>query len=205
MRNKWMMSRSWQLCVVLAVVMLLAGCARTPEVSFYQLSPRPDAKLVAGSSVYGEGRTIGVGPVQLPEYLERIQLVSRVSANRLEVSATGRWAEPLADGVPRVLIENLVALRGHDRFLSHPWPRSMAIHGQVVVELLQFEGGPQQPATLIARWSVLDGAGRVLLAERRSRFDVAAAPGQEGQVAALSDALGDFAREIASALGGLSL
>ncbi|OGQ95148.1 MAG: hypothetical protein A2521_00370 [Deltaproteobacteria bacterium RIFOXYD12_FULL_57_12] len=200
MQNDWFGQRGRRLFVTLITAVLLAGCARTEPVSYYQLSARRDAIDIPESGAAGRGRTFGLGPVRLPEYLERAQIVSRASANRLELADSQRWAEPLAEGIPRVLVEDLAFLLDHDRVLRHPWPRSQAVDCQVVVEMVQFEAGPERAATLTARWTVLDNNGTMLLAERRSSFQVAAAAGQEGLVAALSDALWRLAREIAVGL-----
>ncbi|MDH3454674.1 MAG: PqiC family protein [Desulfuromonadales bacterium] len=193
--------KALRLFLMLIFVALLAGCVRTPPVSYYQLSSRSDAVDVAGPAASGQGFAVGLGPVQLPEYLERIQLVSRTSANQLQIMGDQRWAEPLATAMPRVLGEDLALLLGNARILRHPWVRSQPVDRQVLVEILQFEGGPERAALLTARWSLLDGAGKPLLAGQRSSFQVDAASGTEGLVAALSEALWRLAGEIAVRLG----
>lgn len=187
---------------LLIAIVLWAGCARTPPISYYQLSIRPDAAALPAPSANGQSLVVGLGPVQLPEYLERLQIVRRSSANHLQVTAAQRWAEPLSAGLPRVLGEDLALLLGDGRVLHHPWGRSRLIDRQVCLEILQFEGGQDGAAVLSARWSVLDANGKMLLAERRSDFKVEAAPGTEAMVAALSDALWRLAGEIAISFAG---
>lgn len=204
MANDWFIPAGRKLFATLIAVVMLAGCARTEPISYYQLSSRQDAAGLPGGGLTGESFTLGLGPVQLPEYLERIQLVNRTSANRLQIVNSQRWAEPLAAGLPRVLGEDLALLLGNARILNHPWPRSRPVDRQVVVNLLQFEGGHDGTALLTARWTVLDGAGTVLLDGQRSRFQVAATPGAESLTAALSEAIWLFAGEIAAALANLA-
>lgn len=200
MGNDLLRGKTLKLALVLTAVAWLAGCARTPPVSYYQLSPRHDAVDTPVPVSAGQGFVVGIGPVQLPEYLERIQIVRRTSANHLEIMGDRRWAEPLATALPRVLGEDLALLLGNARILRYPWARFQPVDCQVLVEILQFEGGPEKAAVLTARWSVLDGTGTLLLAEHRSGIQVDAAPGTEGLVAALSEALWRLAGEIADRL-----
>lgn len=204
MGNDRLGHRGAKLLLLLIAAVSLAGCARTPQVSYYQLSTRHDVGEILAPFASSKDFTIGLGPLQLPEYLERIQIVSRTSANQLEIMGYRRWAEPLSTGLPRVLGEDLAFLLGNIRVLRYPWARSQSVDRQVIVEILQFEGGPEREVKLTARWTVLDGAGNIMFVEQRSSFQIDAAPGTEGLVAALSDALWRLAREIAASLAGPS-
>jgi len=185
--------------VLLGCALLLAGCARTASVSYYQLSAleaaRPAPVAEAGKMV------IGIGPVRLPEYLDRPQIVARQSATRLQLADSHRWAEPLGENILRVLGENLSALLGTERILLHPWPTSRATDYQLLVEVLHFENESDGAARLVALWSVKGKDGVIMLPERRSSLLVpAVSQNQDGQVGALNAALGSFCREIAQEL-----
>lgn len=187
--------------LLLVMAVLQTGCAaRSTPVQYYQLSAMRAAQAPAEFAVPKEA-TIGLGPVRLPEYLARPQIVSRTSANRLTISDRQRWAEPLAENLPRVLAEDLSALLGTDRILSHPWPRDRKVDCQIMVEVLQFEGGPNGTVNLVARWKVMGKDDLVLLPEKRSSFDLTAtAQNQEAMIVALSQGVLRLAREIAAAL-----
>ena len=188
------------LLVVLVCVLLPAGCVRTQQVRYYQLSAQEAAPNTPASAEAGR-MVIGIGPVRLPEYLDRPQLVTRLTPNRLQLADSHRWAEPLSENIPRVLGENLTALLGTDRILLHPWPSSSTADYQLLIEVLHFENESDGSARLVARWSVKGKDGGVVLSERRSSHLVpATSQGQEGEVAALNGALGSFSREIAQAL-----
>lgn len=188
------------LLLVLAMAVLLAGCATSKPVQYYQLSAMREDRAPAEFAVPKEA-TIGLGPVSLPEYLVRPQIVSRTSANRLTISNSHRWAEPLEENLPRVLSENLSALLGTDRILSQPWTNARKVDCQIVVDVLQFEGGPNGTVNLISRWKVMGRDGLVLLPERRSSITLnATAQDQEAMIVALSQGVLGLAREIAAAL-----
>ena len=57
-----------------------------------------------------QGPVIGVGPITVPKYLDRPQIVTRSGRNQLALGEFDRWAEPLQDNVLRVLAENLAFL-----------------------------------------------------------------------------------------------
>jgi len=199
MRNR---HRGQATCLLafLGVALLLAGCARTSPSSHYQLS----ALAAAGNDpdTAGPGRmVIGIGPVLLPEYLDRPQLVTRLAANRLHLADSRRWAEPLSANIPRVLGENLSALLGTDRILLHPWPLSTTKDYQLFVEVLQFENQEDGAALLVVRWAVKGRDGGMALPARRSSHRApAASHDPEGLVAALNEALLSYCREVAREL-----
>ena len=86
----------------LAVVVFfaLAGCAASPPSRFYVLSPVA-SDTTAPPTV--SAPAIGVGPVELPDYLGRPEIVVRSGAYELRYNETQRWAETLRDNVTSVL------------------------------------------------------------------------------------------------------
>ena len=74
----------------LAGLAWLAGCASSPASSFYILSPLPEAKARQETLVEG-GVSLGIGPVTLPDYLDRPQRVSGLGTQRIEVDEYQRW------------------------------------------------------------------------------------------------------------------
>ena len=179
----------------------LAGCG--------SLSPRPDpsrfftltAQAEAAPAAKNPGMEqlfLGVGPIRLPGYLDREELVTRINQNRFDVAQNDRWIEPLEENFSRVLAQNLSALLAIERIFRHPWPGNRRITHQVEIEILRFEADSTQEAQLAARWSVIDAGAKQPLAikssflRRPSREQT-----REGSVDAMSEALADLSREIA--------
>ena len=66
------------------VLLVLGGCLGTPPTRFYLLPTLTDVSAPAAT---GErALTIGVGPVTLPPYLDRPQIVTRASQAQLHVA-----------------------------------------------------------------------------------------------------------------------
>lgn len=179
---------------------LLTGCVRSQPIQYYQLSALREDRVLAEFAIPKDVR-IGLGPVSLPAYLDRPQIVSRTSANRVTLAGKDRWVEPLAENIAQVLSEDLSRLLGTDRILPYPWTRDNVVDCQIKVEVLQFEGGSDGTVNLTARWQVMGRDGLLLLPERRSSFNIkATSQDQEAMIAALSQGVARLAREIAAAL-----
>lgn len=177
-----------------ALALFLAGCAASAPLRYYLLPALAESEAGPRSDL-----RLGVGPVRLPEYLERPQMVALGRDHELRVDDDHRWAEPLRDNVARVLAENLVRLLGTERVLAHPWRQPVDL--QVAVELLRFEAGPDGAVELAARWvlSAPEGDAEALI--RRSEISEAVTdPGREAVVAAKGRALARLSREIAGAV-----
>ncbi|TNF57324.1 MAG: hypothetical protein EP309_00660, partial [Gammaproteobacteria bacterium] len=91
-----------RLGLLLAVLVWLAGCASTPPASFHALSPLPEARDRQGSLTEGD-LSLGIGPVTVPDFLDRPQLVTRPGANRLEVDEFQRWGGSLRADIVNIL------------------------------------------------------------------------------------------------------
>ena len=173
------------------------GLLRSPSVpptTFYILS----ATSERGQIPTGRPLTLGLGPVKLPPYLNRPEMVRRVAPNQLSFDEFNRWSEPLKDNVVRVLAADLDALLGLDRVIFYPWYSSTPMDYSVAVTVLRFEPQPDGNAVLDARWSIGNGRGEQF-ANRDAHFEhPAGAPAQTA--AALSAMLGDLATEIGTAL-----
>jgi len=189
--------------ILVAIALLLPGCTRSRPVAYYQLTAI-DADQAVVESATSADLGIGLGPVRLPEMLDRPQIVIRSGANRMEVIDGRRWIEPPAENISRVLRENLAALLETERIVAYPWNRSAAFEYQIVIEVLRFEGQGVREAQLEAVWSVRDRQGKSLISDRRDRFQVpSASPDYEGLVRALSQTLALLCREISQEIKNL--
>ncbi|MCB1821939.1 MAG: membrane integrity-associated transporter subunit PqiC, partial [Candidatus Competibacteraceae bacterium] len=81
----------------MAGLFMLAGCGSTPPTAFYTLSPLSASLPTAQTSASRSDVTIGVGPVTVPEFLDRPQIVTRTTANRLDVDEFHRWGGSLQE------------------------------------------------------------------------------------------------------------
>jgi uncharacterized protein len=186
--------------VVLVAGLAVAGCADGQPTRFYTLAALPDAPAEAMPALASD-LSVGVGPVTLPPYLDRPQLVTRAGSNRMVLADFDSWAEPLQGLFARVLAENLTLLLGTDDVLLLPQRRAIRLDYQIEVDVTRFDVDTSGNAILDARWWVLGRDGEKLLRSGRSTITEPTQVGDYTAAAAgLSRALGAMSTEIAEAI-----
>ncbi len=175
----------------------MAGCVDSPATHLYLLTP-----TTIGVRKVAEERTIsiGIGPVNLPPLLDRPEIVTRRGPDEVERAEFDRWAEPLADSVPRVLASDLASQLGTDRVSVLPWEGSAPSQYQVVVDVARFDGVLGKGVMLDARWRLLAGTGEELVVRRSVLTETVHETSYQALVASMSRALGALSQEIAAAL-----
>jgi hypothetical protein len=183
--------------VLLALVFCFSACAgKSASSKFYVLSPLPQGALSAA-----EGTTIGVFPVAMPDYLDRPQVVTRVSENEIKLDEFSRWAEPLKDSFTRALVQNLSTLLNTAKIIKTTESTGFPMALQVGVEVVQFDGSLGGDVVLIVKWGLFGESGKKLLLAKRSSFkEPTGAATYEALVAAQSRAVAALSQEIAEAI-----
>jgi hypothetical protein len=179
---------------------LLAACAGTTPTHFYTLSSLMAAPGEAMPAA-AKNLTLGVGPVTLPEYLNRPQIVTRDGSNRMILADFDSWIEPIDGLFARTLAEDLSLLLGTDEVVQLPERRPVQLDYRVAVDVMRFDVDSNGNAVLDARWQLSRDDDERLLRAARSTVVEPVKPGD--QVAAaqgLSRALGAMSRQIAAAI-----
>lgn len=193
--------------VLMAATIALAGCSilkpQADPSRFYVLTSTSTRAENANARAPG-GLTIGVGPIELPDYLDRSPLVTRLGPNQVAFSDFERWAEPLARNFSRVVIENLVLLLNTEKVVSLPSLVPISLQYEVPIEVQRFESYDDGMVELVARWAVRSPADANVLRTGESRIAETGGSETEEVVAALSRAVGRLSEEIASNIERLS-
>jgi uncharacterized lipoprotein YmbA len=191
---------------LLSVSLLLVACApKSSPARFYGLAPETGLQSLAESAAMettGPRRVIGLGPVRIPGYLDRPQIVTGATGNRLDLDEYHRWAEPLRDTLGRVLSENLAARLPKDHLLTFPWNRALTPDYQIEIDIARFHVNAEGVAELWATWSVLQRNQPVLLKKSRIAQPVRGND-TDARITAQNLVLGRFGRELAEALTAL--
>jgi len=189
-----------------ACMMMAAGCSvlspQPDRSKFFILSPVSDS---ADGAVARPAATsprsqliIGVGPVDFPDYLRRLPVVTRVAPNRIELSDEKRWAEPLDKNFTRVLSEDLATLLNTQQIEKYPWPLRNKIDYQIEVDVQRFETTSDGQTQLIASWIIRDGRSDKILYASETTAGAPAGADETSASAALSSNLATLSKEIAS-------
>ena len=147
----------------LAAALVAAGCsflsAKPDRTQYFVLDVGPTVERTQPAPE----PLLGLGPITMPSYLDRPELVTRLDSNQLQVSATDRWGEPLEQGFARALRYQLSKQLGPDAIILYPWTKAPPL--SVAIDVLRFERRADGTVELRARWTLRESAsGRILSA-----------------------------------------
>jgi uncharacterized lipoprotein YmbA len=169
------------------------------------LSPLEDKDAERNVKAAQHDIGIGIGPIKLPEQLDRPQIITRTSRNELKLSEFNRWAGSLVDDFSNVFAENLSILLNTDRIFIFPWRGPVSVQYRVEVEVSRFDGALGEGAVLNARWMILGvGSHKMLVMKRSNIKEPTSATTYKAMVAGQSRAVGRLSQEIAKAINALS-
>lgn len=219
------MNRSglWRgIAIVLPLVLaaLGAGCASEPSQLYLlnSLARSPQSPVAeqagvapAGSgstrrdgvSTSGKGSLVGVA-VSVPEYLDRLNIVERTSANEVKPIYSAQWGESLAVTATRAVTENLVTLLPSDDVIMLPSRSAGSIDYQVNLDLTKFESDSHGLSMVAGRWSISDRDGMERARGQVQRSEQAEQAGYNAMASAMSRNLAAVSTDIADALQRLS-
>lgn len=180
----------------LVMVCLLAACRSTPPVKYYTLNTLPEMQQDTGEAISGHGIAIGVGPVDFPKLLDRPQIVTRQSQNRVKVSEFHRWASALQGDFSRVLAKNISILLPTDRVAVYPWTDQFSPTYRIKLDVEQFDGQLGNVVSLYVTWSVTGREDKDPVVRTSVIEEPVSTADHEGLVAAMSRALETLSREI---------
>jgi len=183
--------------VLLAMLMLAAGCFKGPPPDFYVLHATTN-ESVAGVE---HGVAVGVGPIELPAHLDRSQIVTRTSDYQLDLSESHQWAEPLKNSVSRVITVNLSNMLESNRVYVIPRRQKISLDFQVSIDIARFDGRLGDAAALGARWTLYGSDTREpLLSKTTIVYEKTRDGSYDALVAASSKTLEVLSKEIAEAI-----
>ena len=192
---------SWLLVYSLALTLALPGCRSiTPGVTHYTLSPIR-AQTVEGVAASDPMVAIGLLAVELPRYVNRLQMVIRTGPHQLEIASWHRWADYPDRLVQAILVENLQMLLPHTRIAPMPWPIGPNPDLSLSFQFVEWVATADGEVRLSAVWTLF-GADRhsIVRSDRVTLIEPLAGTGFEELAAAHSRALETLCRQVAQGL-----
>ncbi|MGD1987291.1 MAG: PqiC family protein [Desulfobacterales bacterium] len=186
--------------------LLLSGCrGSTPKTEFYTLNSIRNTQMDAKPISAGQPLSIGVGPVTIPQMLDRPQIVSRTGPYTLQIDEFHRWAGRLNEDFARVLAENISLMLATEQVDVYPWDVSFKPRYQVILEVQRFEGRlNQQDVFLEVFWKVVDPQKRTTLLIKRSVIkESLTATDYETLIATKSRAIAELSKIITKEINSL--
>lgn len=185
------------LVIALCALAGLSACTSSVPINYYRLDP-----MELDDRPAEEARVIvAVGPVVLPDYLQRPQQVRRGRGAEMQLDERNYWVEPLDDAVPRIVAANVDRLAEGIAVVASGRGVVRADY-RLFATVHRFDTDAAGNAELVVQWGLTGAERAAVVAPRTSRYHAVAAPvDQPGAMAvAMSDLLAQFSREVAEAL-----
>jgi uncharacterized lipoprotein YmbA len=185
--------------LIAGIVLALAGCGSPPKINFYTLEARPAGAPAAAPSPL----SVVVGPVTVPEEVDRPQMVLRTGPNQVEIADLHRWAEPLKTAIPRVLADALSRELGTARVTTSRQSAALAFDYRVALDVRHFDSSFAEGASLDVLWTLRAAKAGEPRIGRSVVRESALAGDAQAVAAAHGRAIEQVAREIAAAIRAL--
>jgi uncharacterized lipoprotein YmbA len=186
------------LLIGVAAAIVMTGCST--KSNFYQLHSHDTADMKRTAPL--QSRVIGVDQVDLADYLDKPQIVTRLSDGQLQLHEEDRWAGALDKNIQAILTRNLTRVLPHYTFLSSPWDEPIEDRYRVYVDVEHFDGDSNGTVTLDARWSLVDREENRMLTGEKVHYVEKGAPEIESIVATQSRMIDRLSRQIAKKIRG---
>ena len=178
---------------VLALAAVLTACS-SPSPVLYTIAPVPGRVQAGGPKV------IALQQISTARFLERSEIVRSSENYRLDVMSNDWWGEPLGAMLSRVLVEELGQRLPQSTVFAESGAVSASPDATIELNLQRLDEDAAGDLVLQAQASV-SFKGRPGQALRNFRFVVTPpAPGVQGEVTAISMAVGQLADGISSML-----
>lgn len=148
------MHRILPLLAVLGLALFaLAGCGRSTPTNYYLL----ESGMTPTTADDLPPTTLRVAMVEVPNYLNRNNIVSRVAGEtRLILAEFHLWAEPVSNGVRRVVEETLTPPLLEAGVTVLPTGTANGGDYVLLLDVQRLDGNFNEKAVLESRWSLLD-------------------------------------------------
>lgn len=186
------------LIILLMLSVFVVACGTSPPVQYYSLQPvEPVLENDAENSII-----VRLGPLRIPEYLKRPQIVTRTDNAEVIIDDFSRWAEPLDQAMHSVVASNLDSLLSDVIVIAYPYITAIDFDYWILGGVSRFDADENGKVTLIVQWGLMDSKRNTILAPLRRQFEAQTTGSNDpGAIAtAMSDVLNQFSHEIAEQL-----
>lgn len=179
--------------MLLLALGVLSGCSSKSD--FYQLHTNTTVTMESHS--HKRGVPIGIAGVEVADYLSKSEVVTRMSAGRLNVHESQVWAGSLAKNIQSVIQENLSILLPSKTFIAYPWEEPIEDKYRIYVTIDRFDGYETGQVTLKGRWSLVNKEDNSVLYAESINYHAQGGPSLDEIVNTQSSLLDKLSRRIA--------
>lgn len=154
MVNKRLFKKDVGLLFGLVINLITIGCAHTPPSQLFMLKADPEISPKVDTTIYNQQLSIALGPIHIPDYLNRPQLIIETAENQYSLDEQHRWAERLDQNISRTLSQFFAERLGVSQVLRHPWTQQTHIDFQINIDILELNQTVHGDSRLVAQWQI---------------------------------------------------
>ncbi len=175
---------------------LFLSCQHSPQKNFYYLTAQLDReKNQAHTENNNINQLIGIGPIDIADYLNRSQIIDNQSNNSLNMSDNAFWAEPLDKSIARVTALNLTQANSTRNFVYFPWRIDSKPRFSIRIRVDELSRTANQ-AKLNANWELMDNETKRNLLRKNFTRSTSVNSGAKALAQAYSTLLAELAGEM---------
>jgi uncharacterized protein len=202
--------RGWARLVACGVSLAMAGCIGTSRPSrFYTLAPlqAQETPVLTGTKA-----PLAIGPVEIADYLDRKEIVTRTGKNELVIAEFDRWGGSLEHEITASLVATIADRLASRKISVAPWkPAAMAPATdayRATITISRFDGVLGQWVVLHGRWELCMERGareESLLVKEANVSEKVEGADYESLVAAMQRALVRFGEAVADSVAATDM
>jgi uncharacterized lipoprotein YmbA len=161
------MSAKLLLTGLLSLCLVLSACQHSPRKEYYALSaPMENSNQNEFSTA---SQLVGVGPIKVPEYLQHNKISYWKTPQQLALLDNHYWAEPLDQGIVRVIALQLQAKQPEWRVMQFPWPNNQRPNYSLRIDIQRLDAFANH-TILEANFDWIDLANRQVVNSQRVKI-----------------------------------
>jgi len=178
------------LITFIAIGQFVSGCVgSSPTTRYYAFDTGDFSNSGAGDT------TVSVGPFEIPDYLNRPQVVVRDQGTGLKVLKFDRWAESLKESVARRITRDISNELSTALVYKYPSVTDIRPDYRVRGRIYAFEANTDGTVILRLRWGVLNNDNSFSVGPRGDTFS--ATINSSDDIAAVTNAMDSLLGELA--------
>jgi len=181
-----------KIMLIVSLSCLMFACTHSPKKNYFYLTPQINTEAESKSEIT---QLVGIGPVEIAEYLTRSQIIDNQTDNTLNMADNAYWAEPLDKSITRVIALNLTQLNSTRSFVTFPWRSDSKPRNSLRIRVDNLSRSDNK-ATINATWELVDNDAKNTIVRRNFIRTISANSGAKNLAQAYSQLLADLSNEI---------
>lgn len=159
--------------LLLLIALTLCACISSPRKEYFALNAEAPEFTQTENTVIND--LIGIGPVIIPEYLQLNRISYWKTPQQLIMLDNAYWAEPLEQGITRVVALRLQNQNRQWRVIQHPWRSNQRPNYSLRMDIQRLDALTNN-AVLEANLDIIDTRSNQIIASRHLKIRVDAKP-----------------------------